>query len=203
MIAIDRTLVIGLLMLMLALGGCAVSNESPDRDHLPPSQWATMDGDIGSVTGNENIYGQHQLMTLNGHDLHDGRNPRVKEQKRIDCMLRDCRLYPGQHSILVKYRWDSTEREKQRRKSNAWRDLGSGLLLIGGALSGGGSAMSAPGVSEGAVYRCKAEIIFKVLARHDYALRIVHTEVYRGPEEFQVVETATDTVVGKVQPACN
>ena len=201
MIATNRTLVTGLLILMLAFSGCAVSNETPDRDYLPPSQWATMDGDAGSVTGNENIYGAHRVMTLNGHDLNDGRNPRVKERKKIDCMLRDCRLYPGQHSILVKYRWDSIEREKQKRNSKAWRDLGWGLLMIGGAMSG--AAIGVPSYSEDLVYPCEAEIVFKVLARHDYALRIVHTEVYREPVEFQVVETTTDTVVGKVQPACN
>lgn len=199
MITIDRTLFLGLTMLMLTFGGCAVSNESPDSDYLPKSQWATIDGDLGFATGNEIIYGQHRVLTLNGHDLNDGRNPRVKEQKKVDCLLRDCKLYPGHHSILVEYRWDSTENENRKRRSDAWKTLAGGLLTIG-SFFGGSVFLYNP---EAPVYPCEAKVDFEVQARHDYVLRIVHTKVYAQPEDFQIVDKASGAVVGSAQPSCN
>lgn len=195
MVTIDRTLFIGLTMLMLTFGGCAVSNESPDSDYLPKSQWATIDGDLGFATVNEIIYGHHRVLTLNGHDLNDGTHPRVKEQKRVDCLLRDCKLYPGQHSILVEYRWDSTENENRKRRRDAWGTL----LNIASMFSVSGFLYE----PEGPVYPCEAKVDFEVQARHAYVLRIVHTKVDAQPEDFQIVDKASGAVVGSAQPLCN
>jgi hypothetical protein len=198
-ITINRTLFLGLTMLMLMFGGCAVSNESTDSDYLPTSQWATIDGDLGFVTGNEMIYGQHRVLTLNGHDLNDGKHPRVKEQKKVDCLLRECKLYPGQHSILVVYRWDSTENANRDRKILAWIELAGALLTIGGMVTGDMFLYD----PEGPVFPCEAKVDFEVQARHDYVLRIVHTKVHAQPEDFQIVDKVSGAVVGSARPSCN
>ena len=175
-----------LLCLTVALGGCSHTSSR--------TRPATFDGDVRLAGAAKDFYSRHRVLTLNGHDLYDGRRPDVRDQK-IDCLLRDCKLQPGQHTIDVVYRWSSLEAEKKKRKSTNWQAFGFILGMLGGA---GGDVP----VSSRYYYPCRVSISFEVQSAHDYRLNVVHTDQTENPEEFQIVETATSAVVGSSNPSC-
>jgi len=153
---------------------------------------ATFDGDMRLAGKSKEFYSQHRVVTLNGHNLYDGRRAKVKDQK-INCLMRDCKLQSGQHTINVEYRWSSLEAEKAKRKSDSWQ----GFLFSFGMLFG--QASNPP---NSRYYPCQVSISFDVQPAHDYILNVVHTDQTKGPEEFQVVESESRELVGSTSPSC-
>ena len=173
-----------LLCLTVPLGGC--TNTSPR------TRPASFDGDVRLAGEARDFYSQHHVLTLNGHDLNDGRRAKVKDQK-INCLMRDCKLQPGQHTINVEYRWSSLEAEKAERRSDNWQSFWFALGMLGG---GAGNPPDSPN------YPCQVSVSFEVQPAHDYILNVVHTDQTRGPAEFQIVDSESRAIVGSASPSC-
>ena len=166
------------------LGGCS------NTIHKPRS--ATFDGDVLLSGEVKDFFSRHRVVTLNGHDLYDGQRVEVRD-RRIKCRLRDCKLQPGQHAVDIEYFWSSLEAEKKKRRSDNWKALG---LILGMFAGTGGEGPNSR------YYPCHVSISFEVQSAHAYLLNIVHTDQTKGPEEFQIVETASSAVVGSSSPSC-
>ncbi len=173
-----------LLCLAVALSGCSHPSLR--------TRTATFDGDVLLSGEAKDFFSRHRVVTLNGHDLYDGRRAEVRDQ-RIKCMLRDCKLQPGQHTVDVEYFWSSLEAEKKKRRSDNWKALGLILGMFAGSAGEGPNSR---------YYPCHVSISFEVQSAHAYLLNIVHTDQTKGPEEFQIVETASSAVVGSSSPSC-
>jgi len=148
---------------------------------------ATFDGDMRLASKSKEFYSQHRVVTLDDHDLYQRGSARSRDE-RINCLLRDCRLQPGQHSTDVEYRWSSMEAEKKLRQRQTRAAFG--ILL------GGGEAV--PDLN----FPCHASVSFEVQSAHDYLLNVVHTDQSVAPEEFQIVDTESGAVVGSARPRC-
>ena len=174
------------LCTMVVLGGCSNTAHKPRP--------ATFDGDLRMAGKSQEFYSQHRVVTLNGHDLYQRGDATVRDQ-RIDCLLRECKLRPGQHSIDDEYFWSSIEAEKKKNR----RDAGRGFLFVLGMLSGAGGDL--PDGSR--FFPCRASLSFEVQSARDYLLNVVHTDQSVGPEYFQIVDSASGVVVGSARPSCN
>ncbi len=166
--------------LTVGLAGCSHTS--------PRARPASFNGDVRLADESKDFYSQHRVVTLNGHDLYDRRRVRVKDQ-RINCLLRDCSLKPGQHTIDIEYFWSSLEAEKKRQRTEAWQTLGN---LLGGTY----------GSIDSRFYPCNGSVTFEVQSAQKYILNVVHADQSNGPEEFQVVETTSGAVVGSAHPSC-
>ena len=179
-----RKSVLLLLCLVVALGGCSHT--------APKAASATFDGDMRLAGEAKDLFIQHRVLTLNGHDLYDRRNAKARDQE-INCLLRDCKLQPGQHTIVVEYRWNFLEAENSKIRSEALNGLVSFLGMFVGV---GGPWPDSP------VYPCQVSISFEAQSAVDYILNIVHTDrtdVCRL--EVQVVEFESRVVVGSSNPS--
>jgi hypothetical protein len=184
------------ICLAAALPACQTTGTlGSDGNTIHRARWATFDGDVSSSNESKDFYIRHRVLSLDGHELHGRRNPRIKEL-RFDYLLRDCKLSPGQHSIDIEYLWTSLEEEKQRGRQENWQFFGFFLGVAGGA----GIATELPESSR--FYPCHATITFDVQSVRNYQLHIVHTGQSRVPDEFQMVETKSGTVVGSTRPTC-
>jgi hypothetical protein len=186
-----------LLCSLAGLSACQMSNtKESGLNSVPPERWATFQGDELLVKKDSEFFSAHRTVSLNGHDLYDRRKARVRDE-RINCLLRDCRLRPGQHSIEIVYYWSSLEAENKankKRRTQAWKFFGSFLGVIAGNLP------SAPYNTR--VYKCRTSITFEVSAAQNYALELVQTTHDALPQAVRIIDTATRNIVSSETPSC-
>ena len=190
-----RKLVLYFLCMTAAIASCQTSNtRDDDSSVVHPGQWATFNGDMPLAGDAKDFYRRYRISALDGHNLYQRQKARVKDQ-RINCLLRDCRLHPGQHSIEIEYLWTSLETEKKKNRTETREAFGWLFVLLGGQ----------PGNlnDHSRFYPCQASLTFEVYADRGYGLRIPHTDRYVRPEEIQVVDIDSDAVVGSANPSCS
>jgi hypothetical protein len=173
-----------LLCFVVAFGGCSHT--------APKAASATFDGDLRLASEAKDFFIQHRVLTLNGHDLYDRHNARARDEK-ISCLLRDCKLQPGEHTIVLEYRWDFVEVENSKKRTEA---LNSFFSILGMFVGVGGSWPDSP------IYPCQVSISFEAQPALDYILNIVHTDRTEVCQlEVQVVESESRVVVGSSSPS--
>lgn len=186
-------------IILLAVTITACSTTTPrdsDSVTVPRWEWAAFDGDETLGRGTRDFYARHQVFALNGRNLHDRQSARVKDAK-INCLLRDCKLHPGQHVIDIGYFWTSSEAYRKQARKDAWKGIGYALSIPVQIMFG-----NTPGAPPGAGprFRCRFTLAFEVEAKGRYVLNIVHDDLHKSPEEFQIVDISTGAVVASVSP---
>jgi len=132
-----------------------------------------------------------RLVTINDHDL--ASRHRYRE---LDCSERECALQPGGNTIGLFYAWSQTETKMQQQMKN----LGSGLFAPLQALSGIGILMG-PAFPI-ANSHCNTTIDFNAQATRSYVLNIVHSDQKEQPEEFQILDVESGSIVDSSYPSC-
>jgi len=129
-----------------------------------------------------------RLETINDHDLTSRQRDRD-----LDCLERECALQPGGNTIGLTYAWSQTETKIQQQLKN----FGSGLLIPLGIL--GGNPNPAFPIANS---HCNTTIDFNAQATRSYVLNIVHSDQTEQPEEFQILDVESGSVVVSSYPSC-
>jgi len=188
---------LAIICLTGTITACSTSNiRDSDSTTVPRWEWAAFDGDTLLGDDNRDFHTHHRVLALNGHDLIDGPSARVKDY-RINCLLRDCKLHPGQHSIDVGYSWTESDAAKKQRRKDTLKGIGYALSVPVQILFG--KTPGAPPASRSS-YQCRFTLTFEVAAKHRYVLNVNHNNQDEKPEEFQIVDIASGAVVASANP---
>ncbi len=193
--SVNRTALIGLLCVCLGItvAGCGtqgVKETNPNPNMVPKKEWGTFHGNLRWESSARDFPGTFYVRSMNGRKL----KGRVKD-KRIDCLIKDCKLHPGSHSIEVDYYWSTSHTKKERNRTQMWEGLG----LILGIFAGGGASFPSYSDHDNP---CKITLTFEVQKRREYALNIIHTVQQEQPEEFQIVDIESGGVIASASPSC-
>ena len=184
-----RYAILLLICLSVTLTGCQTQGVKETQPITTPKrEWATFSGRLSRERNVNNFPSRFYVRTMNGRILKGA----VKD-KRIDCLIRECKLHPGRHSIEVDYYWSTSHTRKERNTKEFWEALSVVGMLVGGA----------PSFSHRQDNPCQISLEFEVQAAREYVLNVIHTVQLKQPEEFQIVDTESGTVIASAAPACN
>lgn len=180
------------ICLSVTLTGCQSQGvKDTEAITVPQREWASFNGNLSWESSARDFPSTFYVRSMNGRKLKG-----VVKDKRIDCLIKECKLHPGSHSIEVDYYWSTSHTKKERNRSEMWEALG----FVLGFFSGGGG--SVPGYS----YHdnpCNVTMTFEAQARRNYAINVIHTVQRAMPEEFQIVDRESGAVIASAAPACN
>ena len=118
-------------ILGLVLAGCQTHDVNDAKsDIVPKKEWATFPApDQKSYT--KKFPSTFRVVTINGDKLTSSRN-----DGRVDCLRRPCKLHPGQHEIGLKYVWSQTESKKKQKAKKFGNALLAPFVFYGGGGAG-------------------------------------------------------------------
>ena len=178
------------ICLSVTLTGCQTQGVKDTQPITTPKrEWATFSGRLSRERNVNNFPSRFYVRTMNGRRLKGG----VKN-KWIDCLIGECKLHPGRHSIEVDYYWSTSHTRKERRLNT---NVAVTLSILG-AYHG-----VAPSFSSRQDNPCQITLEFEVQAAREYVLNVIHTVQQKQPEEFQIVDTESGAVIASAAPACN
>lgn len=184
-----RYAILLLICLSVTLTGCQTQGVKDTQPITTPKrEWATFSGRLSRERNVNNFPSRFYVRTMNGRRLKS-----AVKNKRIDCLIGECKLHPGRHSIEVDYYWSTSHTRKERNRKEFWE-----ALSVVGALYGGDLSFSSRQDNP-----CQITLEFEVQAAREYVLNVIHTVQRKQPEEFQIVDTESGAVIASAAPACN
>ena len=94
------------ICLSVTLTGCQSQGvKDTEAITVPKREWASFNGNLSWESSARDFPSRFYVRSMNGRKL----KGRVKN-KRIDCLIKECKLHPGRHSIEVDYYWSTSRR---------------------------------------------------------------------------------------------
>ena len=126
-----RYAILLLICLSVTLTGCQTQGVKDTQPITTPKrEWATFSGRLSRERNVNNFPSRFYVRTMNGRRLKG-----AVKNKRIDCLMGECKLHPGRHSIEVDYYWSTSHTRKERNRKEFWEALSVVGALYGGDLS--------------------------------------------------------------------
>jgi hypothetical protein len=177
------------IFISATLAGCQTQDvKDQESNAVPVTEWATF-STLSQENHAKTFPSDIRVRTINGRALVDSRN-----DERVNCSNRQCKLYPGSHTIEFTYVWSQTEtRGKQTAKG-----FGNALLAPLVFLGGGGVDPAFP-IDDS---HCKMTMAFDARATRGYLLNAVHIIQKEQPEEFQILDAESGSVISSAVPSC-
>lgn len=178
------------ICLSVTLTGCQTQGVKDTQPITTPKrEWATFSGRLSRERNVNNFPSKFYVRTMNGRRLRGG----VKN-KWTDCLIGECKLHPGRHSIEVDYYWSTSHTRKERNR----KDFGEALSVLGIFVGVAPNFSSRQDDNP-----CQITLEFEVQAAREYVLNVIHTVQQKQPEEFQIVDTESGAVIASAAPVCN
>ena len=185
-----RYAILLLICLSVTLTGCQTQGVKDTQPITTPKrEWATFSGRLSRERNVNNFPSKFYVRTMNGRRLRGG----VKN-KWTDCLIGECKLHPGRHSIEVDYYWSTSHTRKEWNR----KDFGEALSVLGIFVGVAPNFSSRQDDNP-----CQITLEFEVQAAREYVLNVIHTVQQKQPEEFQIVDTESGAVIASAAPACN
>ncbi len=110
------------LLLFLLVMVCQTTLAKDEVVKVGKKEWATFSG-RASFKEKKSFPSRGYVKKMNGRNL-----TASKRSKRMDCIIEECKLHPGNHSLTVIYFWSPTHTNAERTAENVRLFLG---ILVG------------------------------------------------------------------------
>lgn len=171
------------------ISGCQGQNVKNDAvGTVPFVDWATLKTSDPRTSDVINFPSHIGVEMINGHALVDS-----AYDGRASCTSGQCKLHPGSHTVVVSYAWSQTETRKRRKA----KEVGNALLLP--FIIYGRDVGSAFPIDDS---RCETSMSFEARASSRYLLNVVHSTQLEQPEELQILDARSGSLIARAIPSC-